>query len=76
VPRRIFEARREAVTGGRRKVHSEGLHNLYFTPNFIGVMKSSRKRWADHMVHVRDKESAYVIKSENLRGRSHPEEIV
>jgi hypothetical protein len=32
VLRRIFGTKRNEVTGGRRKLHNEKLHNLYFSP--------------------------------------------
>jgi hypothetical protein len=35
VLRRIFGPKRDEVTGGWRKVHSEMLHNLYYSPSVI-----------------------------------------
>jgi hypothetical protein len=35
VQRRIFEPKRDEVTGGWRKLHNEELHNLYSSPNII-----------------------------------------
>jgi hypothetical protein len=31
-------------------VHSDGLHNLYFSPN--RMMKSTRMRWAGHVARL------------------------
>jgi hypothetical protein len=45
VVRRIFEPRRDEVTGEWRKLHSEELHNLYSSPNIIRQTKSRRMRW-------------------------------
>jgi hypothetical protein len=42
VPRRIFEPRRGEVTGGRRKLHNEELHNLYSSPNIIRTIKTRK----------------------------------
>jgi hypothetical protein len=39
VLRRIFEPRREEVTGDWRKLHNEELHNLYSSPNIIRMIK-------------------------------------
>jgi hypothetical protein len=39
VLRRILEPRRDEVTGGSRKLHNEELHNLYFSPNIITMIK-------------------------------------
>jgi hypothetical protein len=36
------------VTGGWRKLHNEELHNLYYSPSIIRVIKSRRMRWAEH----------------------------
>jgi hypothetical protein len=42
VLRRIFEVRRNVVTGGWRKLHSEELHNLYSSPSIIRKIESRR----------------------------------
>jgi hypothetical protein len=49
VLRRIFGPKRDEVTGGRRKVHNEELHNSYSSPNIIRMTKSRRMRWAEHV---------------------------
>jgi len=49
-PRRIFGPKRQEVTGGWRKLHTEELHNLYASPNIIRVIKSWRMSWAGHVV--------------------------
>jgi hypothetical protein len=46
VLRRIFEAKRDEVTGGCRKLHNEELHRLYSSPNIIRMNKSREMRWA------------------------------
>jgi hypothetical protein len=46
VLRRIFGPKRDGVTGGWRKLHNEELHNLYFSPSIIRVIKSRRMGWA------------------------------
>jgi hypothetical protein len=45
VVRRIFGPKRDEVTGERRKLHNEELHDLYSLPSTIRVMKSRRIRW-------------------------------
>jgi hypothetical protein len=38
--RRIFEPKREQVTGGWRKVHNEELHNVYCSPDIMSISDS------------------------------------
>jgi hypothetical protein len=47
--------------GGWGKLHNEELHNLYSSPNIIGMIKSRRLRWAGHVVRIREKRNAYRI---------------
>jgi hypothetical protein len=42
--RRIFGPKTDEETGGWRKLHNEELHNLYFSPSIIRVIKSRRMR--------------------------------
>jgi hypothetical protein len=42
---RIFGPKREEVAGGWRRLHNEELHNLYASPNIIGMVKSRNMRW-------------------------------
>jgi hypothetical protein len=46
--RRIFGPKRE-VDGPWRKLHNDELHNLYYSPNIVRVIKSRRMRWAGHV---------------------------
>jgi hypothetical protein len=48
VLRRIFGPKRDEMVGGWRKLHNEELHNLYFPPDMIRLIKSMRMRWAGH----------------------------
>jgi hypothetical protein len=52
VLRRIFGPKRNEVTEDWRKLHNEKLHNLYSSPNIIGMMKLKRMRWAGHVVRM------------------------
>jgi len=47
--RRIFELKRDGVTGEWRKLHNEELNDLYSSPNIVLVTKSRRMRWAGHV---------------------------
>ena len=52
VLRRIFGPKRDEVTGEWRKLHNEGLRDLYSLPNIVRVVKSRRMRWAGHVVRM------------------------
>jgi hypothetical protein len=52
VPRRIIRPKRDEETGGWRKLHNGELHNLYFSPSIIRMMKSMRKGWAGHVARM------------------------
>jgi hypothetical protein len=54
---KIFGPKRDEVTGGWRKLHSEELHNLYSSPNVIRMTKSRRMRLAMHGRKARRKET-------------------
>jgi hypothetical protein len=57
VLRRILGPRRNEVTGGWRKLHNEGLHNLYSSQSIIRMMKSRRMRCATHVARRGEEES-------------------
>jgi hypothetical protein len=52
VLRRVFEPKRDEVTGELRKLRNEKLNDLYSLPNIGRVVKSRRKRWAGHVAHM------------------------
>jgi hypothetical protein len=54
VLRTIFGLKRNEVTGGWRKLHNEELHDLYFSPSIIRIMKSRTMRCAGHVVQMRE----------------------
>jgi hypothetical protein len=39
VPRKVFGSKREEATGDWRRLHNEGLRDLYCSPNIIRVIK-------------------------------------
>jgi len=49
VLRRIFEPRRDDVTGVWRRLHNEELNDLYSSPNIVRVIKSRRMRSAGYV---------------------------
>jgi hypothetical protein len=75
VLRRIFEPKRDEVTGGRRKLHNEELRDLYFSPIIIRIFKSRRMRWAGHVARMGERRNAYrllVGKPEGKRPLGRP----
>jgi hypothetical protein len=61
VLRRIFGPKRDRMTGGWRKLHNEELHNLYYSPSIIRIIKSRKMRWAGHVARMREKRIVYRL---------------
>ena len=49
---RIFGPKREEGRGEWRKLHNEGLNDLYCLPNIVRVIKSRRMRWAGNVARM------------------------
>jgi hypothetical protein len=60
VLRRIFEAKRDGVTGEWKKLHSEELNDMYSSPNIVQVIKL-RMRWVGHVAYMGDKIGQYRV---------------
>jgi hypothetical protein len=56
--REIFGPKRDEVTGEWRKLHNEGLYDLYFSPNIIRVIKSRRIRYVWLVARMGDRRDA------------------
>jgi hypothetical protein len=69
VLRRIFGPKRDEVTGNWRILHNGELHNLYFSPNIIRMIKSRRMRWSGHVARMGEKRNAYMILMGKPEGR-------
>ena len=54
VLRRIFDPKRDWVTGEWRKLHNVELNDLYSSPNIVRVIKSRRMRWAGHVARMEE----------------------
>jgi hypothetical protein len=61
VLRRIFGPKRDEVTGEWRKLHNKELHDLYYSPSLIRIMKSRRIRWTGHVARMGEKRNAYRL---------------
>jgi len=61
VLRRLFGNERDEVTGELRKLHTEELNELFFSPNIVRVIKSRRMRWKGHVARVGERRGVYRI---------------
>jgi hypothetical protein len=52
VLRRIFEPKRDEVTGEWRKLRNVKLNDLYSSPNIVRMIRSRRMRWAGHVARM------------------------
>jgi hypothetical protein len=71
----LLGPKRDAVTGGWRKLHNEELQNLYSSPSIIRIIKSRRMRWVGHMARMGEKRNVYrllVGKPEGKRPLERP----
>ena len=44
--------KRDEVTGKWRKLHNEGLSDLYSIPNIVWMVKSRRIKWVGHVARM------------------------
>ena len=61
VLRRIFEPRRDEVTGEWRRLHNEELNDLCSSPNIVRVINSRRMRWAGHVARMGEETGVYRV---------------
>jgi hypothetical protein len=61
VLRRISGPKRDEVTGERKNLHNEELHNFYSSPNVTGQNKSKRMRWVGHVTHMGQERKVYRV---------------
>jgi hypothetical protein len=70
VLRRIFGLKREE-DGSWRKLHNDGLHNLYSSPNIVRAIKSRRMRWARHEARMGERRGVYRFWLGVQKGRDY-----
>ena len=51
---KVFGPKRDKVTREWRRLHKEGLYELYCSPNIIWVIRSRRARWTGHVARMGD----------------------
>jgi hypothetical protein len=69
VLKRIFGPKRDEMTGERRKLHNEELHNLYSSPSIIRIIKLRRMRWVGHVARMGEKRNTYRLLVGKPEGR-------
>jgi hypothetical protein len=73
--RRIFEHKRDEVTGEWRKLYGGDRHNLYSSLDIIRQIKQRRMRWAGHVARMGEERNVYrdlVGKAEGKRPLGRP----
>jgi len=76
VLRRIFESKRDEVTGEWKKLHNEVLNDLHSSPNIVRVINSRRMRWTGHVARMGERRGVYRVlvgKSEGKIPLARPE---
>jgi len=69
--RRIFEPRREEVTGEWTTLHNEELIDLYSSPNIVRLIKSRKMRWAGNVARMGEERGCIGSWWGNRRERDH-----
>jgi hypothetical protein len=69
VLRRIFGPRKDEVTGEWRRMHNEGLNDLYSSSNIVRVIKWRRMRWARHVARIDEEREVYRVLVGKPEGR-------
>jgi hypothetical protein len=57
------------VTGERRTLHNEELHDLFSSPSIIRIVKARRMRWTGHVARMGEKRNAYRLLVGKPEGR-------
>jgi len=67
--RRIFEPRRDEVTGEWRRLHNEELNDFYSSHTIVRAIKSGRMRWAQHVARMGEESGVYRVLVGKPEGR-------
>jgi hypothetical protein len=65
----------EETAGDWRRLNNEELHNLYASPNIIGVIRLRRIKWAGNIARVGDTRNAHKILVGKSEKRNHSEDL-
>jgi hypothetical protein len=61
VLRRIFGPKRDELTGEWRRLHKEELCDMHSSQNITQVVKSTRMKWAGHVVRMGKRRGAHRV---------------
>jgi hypothetical protein len=61
VLRKLFEPKRDEVTGEWRKLYNDELNDLYCSPATVPVIISRRIRWTEHVARMGDRSVFRVL---------------
>jgi hypothetical protein len=75
VLRRIFWSKRDEVKEERKKLYSEELNDMCFSPSIVRVTKSRRIRWVGHVARMGEMRVVYRVLVGNVRERNHSEDL-
>jgi hypothetical protein len=70
VLRRIFGPKQDKATGEWRKLHSDELNDLYYSPNIVQLIKS-RRIWGKQVAHMGERGVYRVLVGKPLWRLSH-----
>jgi hypothetical protein len=72
--RRIFQPKKDEVTGEWRKLRNGKLRNLYSSPDIIRQIKSRRMGWAGHVARMTEGRKVYRVLMGKPEGKGHLED--
>jgi hypothetical protein len=67
---KIFGYKKDEVTGGWRKSHSEELRNFYSSPHVIKMIKSKRMRLVDYVACMGTMRNVYEVLAAKPEGKT------
>jgi hypothetical protein len=73
VLRRIFETKRDEVTGKWRKLQNGESRNLYSSPNTMQII-SRRMRWEGHVARMGEGREVYQVLVGKCKRKNHPKD--
>jgi hypothetical protein len=65
-----LDLRWKDIRGDWRKFHNEELHDLYFSPNIIFMIKSRMIQCVGYVAHMGEKRNGYKVLVEKPKGKT------